>query len=147
MKTIVAAILMALVMLHLSGPASGQSRGPLELPPQEMGPREVPMVRQDFSDCQNHDVRPGVIGGTASLVRGTDGMIRVRVQITAQPNTTYHFYLKCVRLLGNITTQEDGKGTAAFSFSTGDVGNIFAFDMYPEGAPSGSKYQSVQVKY
>ena len=67
--------------------------------------------------------------------------------ITAKPNTTYHFFLKCIRLLGDIKTWDEGEGQAEFSFSNGESGNVFAFDMYPEGAPPGNKYQSVQVKY
>ena len=112
--------------------------------------REVSMVRQDQSDCQNSNVSdrdPNVIGGTAYVVRNSDGTTSVKVGITAKPSTVYHFFLKCVRILGDITTFDEGEGTALFSFRTNEVGNVFAFDMYPEGAPPGNKYQSVQVKY
>ena len=51
----------------------------------------------------------------------------------------YHFFLKCVRLLGEITTQGDGSATADFDFQTNSAGDVFAFDMYPEGAPLGDK--------
>jgi hypothetical protein len=110
--------------------------------------REVALVRQDFSNCENGDVSPsGYVGGTVWVVRGADGTTTVKVGVTAQRNTKYHFFLKCVRILGDIQTYEEGVGEGVFSFKTNEVGNVFAFDMYPEGAPTGNKYQSVQVKY
>jgi hypothetical protein len=56
-------------------------------------------------------------------------------------------FLKCVRQLGDIKTQDEGTGSATFEFPTSSVGNVFAFDMYPEGAPAGNKFQSVQVHF
>jgi hypothetical protein len=67
--------------------------------------------------------------------------------MTVSPNTTYHFYLKCVRQLGDIKTGDEGTGFATFVFPTSSVGSTYAFDMYPEGAPSGNKFQSVTVSY
>lgn len=112
--------------------------------------REASMVRQDVSDCTNSNVRdaePSPPGGTVEVVRGLDGITRVKLGITASPKTTYHFFLKCIRHLGDITTQEEGEAYATFEFPTSATGNVFAFDMYPEGAPAGNKFQSVQVKF
>jgi hypothetical protein len=73
--------------------------------------REVALVKQDFSDCENSNVSPsGYIGGTVWVVRGSDGTTNVKVGITAQRNTTYHFFLKCVRILGDIQTYDEGVG-------------------------------------
>jgi hypothetical protein len=105
------------------------------------------MVLQDSSDCSNSNVNPGVVGGSAWVVHGSDGVTHVKVGITAKPNTKYHFFLKCVRILGDIETSDEGVGIGQFSFPTNEVGNTFAFDMYPEGAPAGNKYQSMTVKY
>jgi hypothetical protein len=133
----------------LCGTAAGQI--PFQQPKApDPNEREVSLVRQDQSDCQNGNVSdrdPSLIGGTAWVVRGSDGTTKVKVGITAKPNTTYHFFLKCVRILGDIKTWDEGEGQGEFSFSTNETGNVFAFDMYPEGAPPGNKYQSVQVKY
>jgi len=112
--------------------------------------REVSLVKQDQSDCEDSNVSdqpPNVVGGTAYVLRSADGNTTVKVGITAKPNTTYHFHLKCVRRLGDITTYDEGAGEGLFTFKTNEVGNEFAFDMYPEGAPPGNKYQSVKVKY
>jgi len=111
---------------------------------------EVFMIRQDQSDCANGDVNandPTRIGGSVWLVRQSDGNTAVKVAITGTPNTVYHFFLKCVRLLGDIKTQDEGEGLAVFQFATKETGNNYAFDMYPEGAPAGNKFQSVQVKF
>jgi hypothetical protein len=117
---------------------------------QEVGARSVSLVRQDFSDCTNPDVTARdteLVGGTAAVQRTSSGSGSVRVNLGAQPSTTYHVFLKCVRLLGDFTTDTDGFGSAAFRFNAGETGEIFAFEIYPEGAPAGTKYQSVQVNF
>jgi hypothetical protein len=124
-----------------AGAAGDPSQGPVV---------EVALVRQDQSDCTNSDVSdkdPSLLGGTVWVNRKPDGITSVKVSITAKPNTTYRFFLKCVRLLGDITTHDEGDGNGAFEFPTNAVGPVFAFDMYPDGAPSGNKYQSVQVAF
>jgi hypothetical protein len=121
--------------------------GPPALPPNE---RQVYLVRQDQSDCTNSNVpntdSPNV-SGNLSLSRGTDGNTTVKIAMTVSPNTTYHFYLKCVRQLGDIVTGDEGTGFATFTFPTNSVGATYAFDMYPEGAPPGNKFQSATVNY
>jgi hypothetical protein len=110
----------------------------------------VGLVPQDFSDCTNGNVVDNgnwTKGGLAYVSRNTGGTTTVKVSATLTPNMTYHFFLKCVRLLGDIKTDEEGLANAEFSFQTNSVGNVFAFDMYPEGAPAGNKYQSVQVSF
>jgi hypothetical protein len=111
--------------------------------------REVFMVRQDQSDCQNANVPKGDsnVSGTLLLSRGHDGSTTVKVAITASPDTTYHFFLKCVRQLGDIKTGDEGTGDAAFTFTTGETGATYGFDMYPEGAPLGNKFQSQTVSF
>jgi hypothetical protein len=119
-------------------------------PPVDPNQREVYLVRKDQSDCTNSDV-PNVesplVFGNVLLTRLHDGNTSVKVAITATPNTTYHFFLKCVRQLTDITTDEEGVANAAVAFPTSLVGAVYAFDMYPEGAPAGNKFQSAQVKF
>lgn len=110
----------------------------------------VSLVRQDFSDCTNSDVNDDnkiKTSGIIALVRDPDGTTTVKVAMTVAPDTTYHFYLKCVRQLGDIKTDDEGVGSAVFGFATNSTGNTYAFDMYPEGAPAGNKFQSVQVRF
>jgi hypothetical protein len=108
--------------------------------------RQVDLVRQDQSDCTNTTVPVNPLG-TVSLNRDSDGNTNVKVAMTISPDTTYHFFLKCVRQLGDITTGDEGTGFGAFTFQTSEVGATYAFDMYPEGAPPGNKFQSVTVKF
>jgi hypothetical protein len=110
------------------------------------------MVKQDFSDCSNADVpprpAPGMVGGEALVTRRDGGMTEVNVRLTkVAPNTTYHLFLKCVTLLGDIKTNAQGRGNNTFMFQTATMGNVFAFDMYPDGAPLGNKYQSIQINF
>ena len=108
------------------------------------------LVRQDFSDCTNRDVSKvysPLVGGSIWVTRMPDGTTGVKVALTVTPNTTYHFFLKCVRLLGDITTDGEGIANVSFVFPTNSVGAVFAFDMYPEGAPLGNKYQSTQIAF
>jgi hypothetical protein len=112
--------------------------------------RQAYLVRQDQSDCTNTTVPAGDspnVSGNLWLSRGNDGNTTVKVAMTVSPNTTYHFYLKCVRQLGDIKTGDEGAGFATFTFPTNSVGPTFAFDMYPEGAPPGNKFQSVTVNF
>jgi hypothetical protein len=119
-------------------------------PPILPNERQVYLVRQDQSDCTNSNVpatdSPNV-SGNLWLTRGDDGNTTVKVAMTASPNTTYHFFLKCVRQLGDIKTGDEGTGFATFSFPTNSVGQTYAFDTYPEGAPPGNKFQSASVRY
>jgi hypothetical protein len=126
------------VALAASEPAAAQTTGSTA----------VSLVLQDFSDCTNANVSDDnkiLTRGTLFVVRNPDATTSVKIAMTVQRNTTYHFFLKCVRQLGDIKTDDEGIGEALFTFPTNSAGAVFAFDMYPEGAPAGDKYQSVQV--
>jgi hypothetical protein len=119
-------------------------------PPPRPAERTVYLMQQDQSGCNNADVQVGDWSrqkGTVWVARGSDGMTRVKVGFTGTPNTSYHFFLKCVRKLGDIKTEDEGEAQASFEFPTSATGDDYGFDMYPEGAPSGNKYQSVQVNF
>lgn len=109
------------------------------------------LVQQNFSDCVNSNVNsapPAVVGGEGLVTERDDGQTTVNIRLTkVTPNTTYHFFLKCHYQLGDIVTNAAGRGNNTFSFPTNAAGAIFAFDMYPDGAPFGNKYQSVQINF
>jgi hypothetical protein len=110
----------------------------------------VSLIQQDSSDCTNTTVKDDpnrTRGGEIWVTHGDGGTTNVRVAMTVTPNTTYHFFLKCVRLLGDIRTDDEGIGMATFSFQTSSTSSTFAFDMYPEGAPAGNKFQSLTVNF
>jgi hypothetical protein len=143
--------------------AWAQTAAPSKLPPagspaiRVMSPvaasandRQVYLVRQDQSDCTNTTVPSGDspnVGGNLWLSRDSSGNTTVKVAMTASPNTAYNFYLKCVKQLGTITTGDEGEGIASFTFPTNSVGATYGFDMYPNGAPAGNKFQSATVNF
>jgi hypothetical protein len=110
---------------------------------------KVALVRQDFSDCVNSDVTasdPSQVGGFMIINAGNDGSLLVFVHLeSGTPATTYHLFVKCVGFIGDLYTNPRGVGNAIFTIPAGTVGPVFAFDMYPDGAPLGNKFQSVQV--
>ena len=133
--TVIAVASIPCLAQQAAGPPFGAPRVPVGPPGVE-----IPLVRQDQSDCTNSNVTAkdlSRIGGTVWVNRNSSGNTDVTVAISGTPNTTYHFFLKCVRILGDIKTYDEGEGKATFSFPTNSVGNIYAFDMYPEGAPPG----------
>ena len=118
--------------------------------PSDPNQRQVYLVRKDQSDCTNSDV-PNVdsplVVGNVWVTRLHDGNTSVKVALTAKPATTYRFFLKCVRPLADITTDDEGAAIASFAFPTSLVGAVYAFDMFPEGAPPDNKFQSAQVSF
>jgi hypothetical protein len=130
--------------------ASISALAQIPIPPVDPNQRQVYLVRKDQSDCTNSDV-PNVdsplVSGNVWVTRLHDGNTSVRVATTLKPNTKYTFFLKCVRPLGVITTDDEGVATVAFAFPTNLVGAVYGFDMYPEGAPAGQKFQSAQVSF
>jgi hypothetical protein len=117
---------------------------------QDADQRQVYLVRKDAADCSGSDV-PNVdsplVGGNIWVTRLSNGTTNVKVAMTAKPGTTYHFFLKCVRMLADITTDDEGVANVSFAFPTNLVGAVYAFDMYPEGDPVGDRYQSAQVSF
>ena len=130
--------------------ASISALAQIPMPPVDPNQRQVYLVHKEQSDCTNSDV-PNVasplVSGNVWVTRLHDGNTSVRVAATLKPNTKYQFFLKCVRQLGVITTDDEGVATVAFAFPTNLVGAVYGFDMYPEGAPAGEKFQSAQVSF
>jgi hypothetical protein len=109
---------------------------------QSANERDVYLVRLDQSDCTNSNVpneNSPAVGGLVMVSRGNDGNTMVKIAMTASPDTAYHFYLKCIRQLGDVKTDDEGVGSAVFTFPTNTTGATYAFDMYPEGAPAGKQ--------
>ena len=107
---------------------------------------ETYLIRQDFSDCNNSGVNadnPSLIGGAIWVVRQSNGSTTAKVAITATADTTYNLYHKCVGQIGTITTGDEGVGIETFTFQTNP--GILTFDMYPNGAPAGNKFQSAPI--
>lgn len=110
----------------------------------------VPLVQKDSSDCLNSDVtsQGTKLGGFVTITQLDDKSFTANVLITSgTKNTKYNLALKCVKGLGSITTNAYGVGYANILLGGSTLaGTSYAFDMYPDGAPSGNKYQSLQFK-
>ncbi len=142
--------ILGLVPIGLAAVTLANSSAPAQTALKNPNETSAYLIHQDFSDCTNQNVRNGdspLQRGYISLVRTPDGNTTVKVGITAQALTTYHFFLKCVRLLGDLSTDDEGTATAIFVFPTNSVGSVYAFDMYRDGAPLGNKIQSTQVNF
>jgi hypothetical protein len=111
--------------------------------------RQVVLVHRDTSDCSGSDV-PNVdsplVGGTLWATRLFDGNTSVKIAMTTRPNTTYRVALKCVRPLGDITTDDEGVAIVSFAFPTNLVGPVYSFELSASDA-AGSKYQSAQITF
>jgi hypothetical protein len=81
------------------------------------------------------------------LTRESNGTTQANVAVTGTPKTTYHFFPEMRSTIRDIPTDEEGIGKQSFEFATNSVGNVYAFAMYPEGAPAGNKYKSTQVNF
>jgi hypothetical protein len=106
------------------------------------------LVRQDSSDCGNSTVNdndPSRRGGAITITQTPAGATTANVEIFhGTPNTSYNFYWKCQRQLGTIQTDGSGGGTGSFQFQA-TAGQPLTFDMYPDGAPAGNKFQSMPI--
>jgi hypothetical protein len=107
-----------------------------------------PLVRQDFSDCGNTNViasDASRVGGSLVALQNSTGATTVSVEVdSGTPNTAYTLYWKCQRALGIVQTDANGAGTGSFQLQTAP-GTVLTFDMYPDGAPAGNKFQSVRL--
>jgi hypothetical protein len=111
-------------------------------------PVEVYLIPQDDGgDCQNSQVPndPDKAVGTVTCQRQGDGTTVVLVEATLRPDKTYDFYLKCIRLLGQLQTGDEGTCAGKFMFNDNEAGNTYAFDCYEQPPVSGDIYQSVTV--
>ena len=117
-------------------------------PASDPNQRQVALVRQDQSDCTGSNVDPDAseTGGTIWATRLFDGNTSVRIAMTTRPKTTYRVALKCVRPLGEITTDDEGVAIVSFAFPTNLVGPAYSFELSAGDAP-GSKYQSAQITF
>jgi hypothetical protein len=134
----------AIAALLSSFAPAGAATAPVEQP-QWVG--QGALVRQDFADCQNTGVTsdPARNGGMIKVLRREDGTTFVEVAYTnGTPNTTYEVFQKCVASLGQVHTNAKGHGFKTFRLKT-NPDTVLTFDSYPNGAPAGNKFQSVQI--
>jgi hypothetical protein len=123
---------------------------PVQLPLATTTALTVALVRQDEGSCTNDNVADSgsaVLAGSATVSRETSATSTAAIRLAGTaPNTSYHVYLKCFRQLGMIRTDAAGNAGRTFDFPTDAVGPVIAFELSPDGAPPGTKLQSLPVK-
>jgi len=123
---------------------------PVQLPLSTTTAVTVALVRQDEGSCTNDnvaDTSSAVIAGSATVSPETSTTYTAAIRLAGiTPNTSYHVYLKCFRQLGMIRTDAAGNAGRTFEFPSDAVGPVIAFEISPEGAPPGTKLQSLPVK-
>ena len=123
---------------------------PVQLPLSTTTAVTVALVRQDEGSCSNENVADtgsAVVAGSATVSRDTSTTSTAAIRLAGgSPNTSYHVYLKCFRQLGMIRTDAAGNAGRTFEFPTDAVGPVIAFEISPEGAPTGTKVQSLAIK-
>jgi hypothetical protein len=115
----------------------------------------VDLFRQDFADCVNSNVvqsrspdRRKSEGAMRVTKSEFDGKLFVEATLLfGTPNTKYNIFLKCHQKIGELFTNNNGLGKSVSLIPLSAVPAIFAFDIYPDGAPLGNKFQSGQIKF
>lgn len=123
---------------------------PVELPLGVKTAKTVPLVRRDAAACANDNVTmsdDSVTGGSVTVFRRSNGATEVALHLTGAttPSITYEVHLDCAHKLGTIRTDDKGEGAGSFDFRPDAAGEAFALEIYPEGAPAGTIFQSLQV--
>ncbi|MGA7385945.1 MAG: hypothetical protein WBW81_15020 [Methylocella sp.] len=123
---------------------------PSQLPLGTTTAATVALVRRDDGSCTNDNVADtgsAVLAGSATVSPDTSTTSTAAIRLAGvSPNTSYHVYLKCFRQLGMIRTDAQGNAGRTFDFPTDAGGPVIAFELSPEGAPPGTKLQSLSVK-
>jgi hypothetical protein len=123
---------------------------PVQLPLATQTAKTVALVRQDEGSCTNDNVADtgsAVLAGSATVSPETSITTTAAIRLAGvSPNTSYHVVLKCFRQLGMIRTDAAGNAGRTFEFPTDAVGPVIAFEISPEGAPPGTKLQSLPIK-
>jgi hypothetical protein len=123
---------------------------PVQLPLSTTSAVTVALVRQDEGDCSNEkvsDAGSAVVGGSVTVSRESNTASTAAIKLSGvSPNTSYKIFLKCVRQLGTLRTDDKGNAGRTVDFPTDAPSPIYAFEIYPEGEAAGTKLQSLSFK-
>ncbi len=123
---------------------------PVQLPLSTTTATTVALVRQDEGSCSNETVVDNglaAIGGSVTVSPESSIATIAGIRLAGvSPNTSYRIYLKCGRQLGTLRTDASGNAGRTVDFPTDAAGAVYAFELFPEGAPAGSKLQSLSLR-
>ncbi|MGH6813189.1 MAG: hypothetical protein ACREDM_12930 [Methylocella sp.] len=123
---------------------------PVQLPLATKTATTVALVRQDEGSCTNDnvgDTGSAVAAGSVTVSIETSSTSTAAIRLAGvSPNTSYRIFLKCFRQLGTLRTDASGSAGRTVEFPTDAAGEVYAFEILPEGAPAGSKLQSLSFR-
>jgi hypothetical protein len=123
---------------------------PVQLPLSTKTAETVALVRTDGGNCSNEnvsDAAPAIVAGSITVSRETESATLAGIKLAGMtPNTSYRIFLKCVRQLGTLRTDNDGNGGRTVDFNTDLAGPAYAFEIYAEEGAPGTRLQSLTLK-
>lgn len=123
---------------------------PVQLPLSTSTALTVALVRQDDGNCTNDNVADtgsAAVVGSVTVFPETSTTSTAAIRLAgASPNTSYRIFLKCFRQLGTLRTDASGNAGRTVDFPTDAGGAVIAFEISPDGAPPGTKLQSLAIK-
>jgi hypothetical protein len=123
---------------------------PVQLPLSSLTAVTVALVRQDEGSCGNENVvdsGTAAVVGSVTVARSTDESSTAGIRLVGlSPNTSYQIFLKCARQLGTVRTEAAGNAGRTVDFPNDAAGQVYAFEISPEGAPPGTKLQSLSFR-
>jgi hypothetical protein len=123
---------------------------PVQLPLSSLTAVTVALVRQDEGSCGNENVvdsGTAAVVGSVTVARSTDESSTAGIRLVGlSPNTSYQIFLKCARQLGTVRTDAAGNAGRTVDFPNDAAGQVYAFEISPEGAPPGTKLQSLSFR-
>lgn len=123
---------------------------PVQLPLASLTAVTVALVQQDDGSCGNEtvvDSGTAAVKGSVTVSRATEESSTAGIRLVGlSPNTRYRIMLKCARQLGTLRTDDKGDGGRTVDFLNNLAGNVYAFEVSPEGADAGPKLESLSFR-
>jgi len=105
---------------------------------QQAGNAQADLFHKPFGagvDCQGNGANTGVPDGgfVNAHINRQRGVLTLNVHVeNGLPDTTYDVFVRCIRVLGTLTTNSQGVGNATFKTPAAGIPPTFAIDMHAQ---------------